>query len=273
MTERETEIEARRRIERLRAVERCVPHRGLAHGRGSTRGSRRSAGVTKDGIRTSISRTWWRRRSDATPLRSASAPKRSGGQVAEGDREATHKRPRDATPLEGRLCQGPPKAVRKKRKETPSSPSSPCTPYYPYSPQKGKELMAHVASDPAPDHRAHARATHAREEPAETASHAFACGSGTGSVSDERILYGDDDPVLLALRILRIPRITASRGVRHDNARLFRWSMRIIGEDTFRALLCQKWHETKVDGPARNPAAAFQCELYRLVDEERKARS
>jgi len=60
-------------------VEQFVPNCGLAYGRGSltvgpTRGSRRSAGVTKFVTRTSFSRAFWRRR-PANPTRSR--PKRT----------------------------------------------------------------------------------------------------------------------------------------------------------------------------------------------------
>ena len=99
-------------------------------------------------------------------------------------------------------------------------------------------------------------------------------GTGTGTVSRrpkidaELILHGYHengryDPVQTALYVFRLPLM--SNG--YNNAKLMRWHLRRLGEETFRQLMYDQWRENDVDGSPRNVAAAFMARCFKAEGE------
>ena len=133
----------------------------------------------------------------------------------------------------------------------------------PHTPLKEKE----ISPAPVPVHHACARAQ-GDSQPIGSGS-----GSGTGAanrikVDRDFILYGEFDPVAIAMQVLGIPKLsTTASGKPYNNPRLMRWALRIIGEEWFRELVYQQWCENRCDGAAKNTAAAFQAKLYAAKDE------
>ena len=94
--------------------------------------------------------------------------------------------------------------------------------------------------------------------------------TGTGTVSRrpvidaELILHGYHqkgryDPVQTALYVFRLPLM--SNGF--NNAKLLRWHLRRLGEETFRQLMYDQWRENDIDGSPRNVAAAFMRRCFK----------
>ena len=144
----------------------------------------------------------------------------------------------------------------------------------PHTPLKEKE----ISPAPVPDHHARMRAcVRVREESFGTGSgsvdvlgNASSSGSGTASrikIDRDFILYGEYDPVSIAMQVLGIAKIsTTENGKEYNNARLMRWAIRFIGEEWFREVVYQQWCENRCDGKPRNTAAAFQAKLYAAKD-------
>ena len=153
-------------------------------------------------------------------------------------------------------------------------------------PHKEKEKIPHtplrekeISPAPVPVHHACARAQ-GDSQPIGSGSGSVdifrdvvRSGSGSGAanrikVDRDFILYGEYDPVNIALQVLGIPKISDSpSGKPYNNARLMRWTLRIIGEEWFRELVYRQWCENRCDGAAKNTAAAFQAKLYAAKDE------
>jgi hypothetical protein len=146
----------------------------------------------------------------------------------------------------------------------------------PHTPLREKEISP--APVPVPVHHACARACE-DSQPLGTGSGSvdfFESGfrsearSGTAKrvkVDCDFILHAPYDPVSLALSVLGIPKISESEsGRRYNNARLMRWTIRIIGEDWFRELVYRQWCENRCDGRPDSIAAAFQAKLYAAKD-------
>lgn len=83
---------------------------------------------------------------------------------------------------------------------------------------------------------------------------------GYEDIMDERC-----DAVELALAALRIPRTNVRNGKRYNNARILRWSLGRVGEETFRETLWRQLRENETDGLPRSTAAAFQGKLNALM--------
>ena len=88
---------------------------------------------------------------------------------------------------------------------------------------------------------------------------------GSGTVRISRDLFFDPlyDPVQITLLALRLPqKSTDANGKTYNNAKLMRWYVRMLGEETFRQLAYQQWRENVVDGEPRSRAAAFMAKLW-----------
>ena len=94
-------------------------------------------------------------------------------------------------------------------------------------------------------------------------------------VDADFILYGfredgtRNDPVQVAMVALKIPKQSGTRpnGTPYSNPGLFRYVIRIIGEECFRRLAYQQWRENGIDGEPNSRAAAFMAKLYAAKDE------
>ena len=94
-------------------------------------------------------------------------------------------------------------------------------------------------------------------------------------VDADFILYGfredgtRNDPVQVAMVALKIPKQSGTRpnGTPYSNPGLFRYVIRIIGEECFRRLAYQQWRENTIDGEPNSRAAAFMAKLYAAKDE------
>ena len=87
----------------------------------------------------------------------------------------------------------------------------------------------------------------------------------SGSVPVSRDLFFDPryDPVQVTLLALGIPPAgTGANGEPYNNARIMRWYLRQIGDESFRELAYRQWRENVVDGEPRSRAAAFMAKLY-----------
>ena len=151
----------------------------------------------------------------------------------------------------------------------------------PHTPLKEKEISP--APDPVPVHHACARAQ-GDSQPIGSGSGSVdifrdvvRSGSGSGAanrikVDRDFILYSEFDPVAIAMQVLGIPKLsTTASGKPYNNARLMRWTLRIIGEEWFRELIYRQWCENRCDGRPDNIAAAFQAKLYAAKDEAQSA--
>ena len=96
-------------------------------------------------------------------------------------------------------------------------------------------------------------------------------GTGTGTtprriaVNAEFILHGYNaqglryDPVETAMAIFRIPKISNGR----NNARILRWHVRRLGEETFRQIVYDQWRENNIDGGPDLVIAALTRKLFK----------
>ena len=96
-------------------------------------------------------------------------------------------------------------------------------------------------------------------------------GTGTGTtprriaVNAEFILHGYNaqglryDPVETAMAIFRIPKISNGR----NNARILRWHVRRLGEETFRQIVYDQWRENNIDGGPDSVIAALTRKLFK----------
>ena len=136
----------------------------------------------------------------------------------------------------------------------------------PCTPLKENKGRSYIFSEPVPVHIARTR-VHAQGTPPTEST-------GTGTVSRrpkidaELILHGYHengryDPVQTALYVFRLPLM--SNG--YNNAKLMRWHLRRLGEETFRQLMYDQWRENDVDGSPRNVAAAFMARCFKAEGE------
>ena len=94
-------------------------------------------------------------------------------------------------------------------------------------------------------------------------------GTGTArrriAVNAEFILQGYNsqglryDPVETAMAVFGIP--VSSNG--RNNARILRWHVRRLGEDTFRQVMYDQWRENAIDGAPESLIAAFTRKLFK----------
>ena len=96
-------------------------------------------------------------------------------------------------------------------------------------------------------------------------------GTGTGTtprriaVNAEFILHGYNaqglryDPVETAMAIFHIPKISNGR----NNARILRWHVRRLGEETFRQIVYDQWRENNIDGGPDLVIAALTRKLFK----------
>ena len=97
-------------------------------------------------------------------------------------------------------------------------------------------------------------------------------GTGTGTVrrsitiDNELILHGYNeqglryDAVQTALYVLGIP--LYSNG--YNNAKVLRYHLRRLGEDTFRQLVYDQWRENDIDGSPRSVISALIARLWKV---------
>ena len=102
-------------------------------------------------------------------------------------------------------------------------------------------------------------------------------GTGTGTaprliaVSAKFILDGYNsqglryDPVETAMAVFRIPRISNGR----NNARILRWHVRRLGEETFRQLIYDQWRENAIDGAPESAIRAFTARCFKAKESTR----
>ena len=146
----------------------------------------------------------------------------------------------------------------------------PCTPL---KENKGRNLLFTV---PGPGHiartRVHAQGTPPSDGPGPGPVKTDVESPGPGPSQSRRriridaefILHGYNaqglryDPVETAMVVLGIPK--ESNG--YHNARILRYYVRRLGEDSFRDLVYQQWRENSIDGTPHNVAAAFMDKLY-----------
>ncbi len=73
---------------------------------------------------------------------------------------------------------------------------------------------------------------------------------------------GFNDPVQMTLVALKLPAVSVVDGVRYGNARIFRYYVDRLGEQTYRELVYQQWRINCIDGTPQNTASAFCDMLY-----------
>ena len=100
-------------------------------------------------------------------------------------------------------------------------------------------------------------------------------GTGTGTsltrptVNPELILHGYNalglryDAVQTALYVLGIPLL--SNG--YNNAKVLRWHLRRLGEETFRQLVYDQWRENDIDGAPDSVIRAFTARCFKAEGE------
>ena len=152
----------------------------------------------------------------------------------------------------------------------------------PCTPLKENKGRSYIFSEPVPVHIARTRVHAQGTPPTESTGtgtvknevQGTGTGTGTGTVSRrpkidaELILHGYHengryDPVQTALYVFRLPLM--SNG--YNNAKLMRWHLRRLGEETFRQLMYDQWRENDVDGSPRNVAAAFMARCFKAEGE------
>ena len=142
----------------------------------------------------------------------------------------------------------------------------------PHTPLKEKEIFPAPVPVPEPFARtrtgagagAHGAASRSGSGAGDIRQDSFGSGSGAEKrvkVDHDFIMNPAYDPVQIALLVLGIPKLTPG----HNNARLMRWAIRMIGEEVFRDLVYRQWRENSLDGSANNSAAAFQRKLNNAV--------
>ena len=100
-------------------------------------------------------------------------------------------------------------------------------------------------------------------------------GPGTGTaprrirIDAEFILEGYNaqglryDPVETAMAIFRIPKISNGR----NNAKILRWHVRKLGEETFRQLVYDQWRENAIDGAPESVIRALTARCFKAEGE------
>ena len=74
------------------------------------------------------------------------------------------------------------------------------------------------------------------------------------------------DPVETAMAVFRIPKISNGR----NNARILRWHVRRLGEETFRQLIYDQWRENAIDGAPESVIRAFTARCFKAEGEYAK---
>ena len=74
------------------------------------------------------------------------------------------------------------------------------------------------------------------------------------------------DPVETAMAVFRIPKTSNGR----NNARILRWHVRRLGEETFRQLVYDQWRENAIDGAPESVIRAFTARCFKAEGEYAK---